>query len=52
MRIDFSYLVVVKHVVTSIIIIFEFPCLIELEEEESYVNFPYITRDHKRNKSG
>jgi len=51
MRTDFSYLVVIKHVVTAIIIVFEFPCLVQLEEEESYVNFPCNTGDHERNKS-
>lgn len=33
MRIDFSHLVVMKHVVTAIIVVFEFPGLIELEKE-------------------
>lgn len=41
MRMNFSYLVIMKHIVAAIIIIFEFPCLIELEEE-SYVYFPCI----------
>lgn len=49
---DFSYLVVVKQIVTAVIIIFEFPCLIELEKEESCVYYPCIREDHKKNKRG
>lgn len=41
MRMDFSYLVVMKHVVTAVIIIFEFPCLIQLEKENC-VYYPCI----------
>lgn len=37
MRTDFSHLVVMKHVVTAVIIVFEFPGLIELEKEERRV---------------
>lgn len=51
MRMDFSYLVVMKHVVTAVIIIFEFPCLIELEKE-SCVYYPCIRGDHKKDKRG
>lgn len=46
-----SYLVVMKHVVTAIIIILEFPCLIELEEE-SYIYYPCIGRVSKKDKRG
>lgn len=41
---DFSYLFVMKHVVTAIIKIFEFPCLIDLEKKETCFYYSCIKR--------
>lgn len=52
MRVELSHLVGMEDAVTAVITMFESPCLVELEKEESCVCCPCVTGEHKEDKRG
>lgn len=50
MRVELSHLVGMEDAVTAVITMFESPCLVELEKEESCVCCPCVRGEHKEDK--